>query len=219
MNTSTVSTIKDRSVIDYGLGHGLLCDHQGAPYRFRDQIRQLQKIAEPNQPSGIVEQAGLTIAHLPRPKILFDPPIKHEDYQVPVDPSVSTFFVFPFLGRTKQLRFPSESLDLGYDTRGEIDQYLDDIQSAGSCNILKAWLPLAQVSIEKDEGLEFPSTVSRWQTLAVREMEIDEIPGSAHDVASTYDLEFLTKTYTPTQIRQIFALRNVSVLKFNKILK
>ncbi|KAG8669046.1 hypothetical protein FPOAC2_08358 [Fusarium poae] len=208
MNTSTVSTIKDRSVIDYGLGHGLLCDHQGAPYRFRDQIRQLQKIAEPNQPSGIVEQAGLTIAHLPRPKILFDPPIKHEDYQVPVDPSVSTFFVFPFLGRTKQLRFPSESLDLGYDTRGEIDQYLDDIQSAGSCNILKAWLPLAQVSIEKDEGLEFPSTVSRWQTLAVREMEIDEIPGSAHDVASTYDLEFLTKTYTPTQIRQIFALRN-----------
>ncbi|XEV05742.1 hypothetical protein FSHL1_011029 [Fusarium sambucinum] len=209
MSTSTVSTIKNRPVIDYGLAHGLLYDHRGAPYRLQDQIRQLQKTAELSQPGGIIEQAGLTIAHLPRPKILLsEPPTKHEDYQVPVDPFVSAFSVFPFLGRAKQLRFPPESLDLGYDTRGEVDQYRDDIQSAGSCNIIKTWLPLAQVSIEKDEGLEFPSTVSRWKTLALREMEVDEIPDSTHDVVSTYDHEFLTKTYTPTQIREIFVLRN-----------
>ncbi|EKJ72603.1 hypothetical protein FPSE_07240 [Fusarium pseudograminearum CS3096] len=210
MSTSTVSTIGNRPVINYGLEHDLLCDHRGAPYRFRDQIRQLQKTAESSQPGGIVEQADLTTAHLPRPKILFEPPAKHEDYQVPVDPVVSAHSVFSFLGRTKRLRFPPESLDLGYDTRGEFEQYLDDIQSARSCNIIKTWLPLAQVNNEKDEGLEFPSTVSRWQTLALREMEVDEKPYPTHDMESTYNHHILPKTFTLRQIREIFALRNCS---------
>ncbi|RGP76262.1 hypothetical protein FSPOR_251 [Fusarium sporotrichioides] len=210
MSSSTVSTIRNRPIIDYDRGHALLCDHRGAPYRFKDQIRQLQKTAEPSQPGGIVEQAGLTTAHLPRPKILLEPPVEHEDYQAPVDPFVSDFSVYSFLGRTKRLRFPSESLDLGYDTRGEVQQYLDDVQSAKSCNILRTWLPLAQVNTEKDEGLKFPSTVSRWQTLALREMEVNETPGSAHDAASTYDHEFRAETFTPMQIREIFDLRSYS---------
>ncbi|KAM0297972.1 hypothetical protein HYE67_003469 [Fusarium culmorum] len=210
MSTFTVSTIGNHPVINYGLEHDLLCDHRGAPYRFRDQICQLQKTAEPSQPGGIVEQAGLTTAHLPRPKILFEPPAKHEDYQVPVDPVVSAYSVFSFLGRAKRLRFPPESLDLGYDTRGEVEEYLDDIQSARSCNIIKTWLPLAQVNTEKDEGLEFPSTVSRWQALALREMEVDETPYPTHDMESTYDHHILPKTLTPRQIREIFALRNYS---------
>jgi hypothetical protein len=164
----------------------------------------------------LVEQAGLAATRLPRPKIIFDSPTKSEDYQVPVDPFVSASSVFSFLGRTKWLRFPPESLDLGYDSKGEVEQYLHDIQSTRSCNILTTWLPLAQVNIEKDEGLGFPSTVSRWQTLALREMEVDEIPAPALDLGSTYHHEFLTKTYTPLQIREIFGLTTVSVLKLKQ---
>jgi hypothetical protein len=167
----------------------------------------------PTQPGGLVEQSGLIATQLPRPKFIFEPYTKHEDYQVPVDPPVSAYSVFPFLGQTKQLRFPSESLDLGYDTKGELEQYLHDVQCAKSCNILTTWLPLARVNIENDEALEFPSTVLRWQALALRKLEADETPNPAQNTIATHDQDYTTKPYTSAQLREIFSLGTVSISK------
>ncbi|RGP80866.1 hypothetical protein FLONG3_1014 [Fusarium longipes] len=217
MSAAPVSTMGNRAVIEHDPEEILFYDHQGAPYRFQDQIHQLQKTAESTQPGRMVEQAGLVSTNLPRPKISFEPSVKHEDHKASADPSVSDFSVFSFLKRIRQLRVPPESLDLGYNTRGEVEEYLHSIQLARSCNIFIEWLPLAQVGIENDEGLEFPSTVSRWQTLALRKMEVSETPAPALDVVSTYDTDFLADTYTPIQIRDTFNLRDCSSPYLNPV--
>ncbi|CAG7564066.1 unnamed protein product [Fusarium equiseti] len=210
MSTATASTTRSRTTIDYDPDEDCFRDHRGPPYRLQDHIRQLRQTAVPTRPGGLVEQSGLIATQLPRPKIIFEPYTKHEDYQVPVDPPVSAYSVFPFLGQTKQLRFPSESLDLGYDTKGELEQYLHDVQCAKSCNILTTWLPLARVNIENDEGLEFPSTVLRWQALALRKLEADEMPDPTQNTVATHDRNFTTKPYTSAQLREIFSLGTYS---------
>lgn len=209
MSTATTSTTRSRTTIDYDPEEDCFRDHRGPPYRFQDHIRRLRRTAVPTQPGDLVEQPGLIATQLPRPKIIFEPNTKHEEYQVPIDPPVSAYSIFPFLGRTKHLRFPSESLDLGYDTKGELDQYLHDVQCAKSCNILTTWLPLARVNIENDEGLEFPSTVLRWQALAQRKLEADEMPDPSEN--TTHDQDFTTTPCTPAQLREIFSLGTVSV--------
>lgn len=52
----------------------------------------------------------------------------------------------------------------------DTQQYLDDIYSKRFCNVLNEWLPLSPVDIDRDEGLEFSSASSRWQKLALREI-------------------------------------------------
>ncbi|RBR17871.1 uncharacterized protein FIESC28_06310 [Fusarium coffeatum] len=208
MSTATTSTTRSRTTIDYDPEEDCFRDHRGPPYRFQDHIRRLRRTAVPTQPDCLVEQPGLIATQLPRPKIIFEPNTKHEDYQVPIDPPVSAYSVFPFLGQTKHLRFPSESLDLGYDTKGELEQYLHDVQCAKSCNILTTWLPLARVNIENDEGLEFPSTVLRWQALALRKLEADEMPVLSEN--TTHGQDFTTKPCTPSQLREIFSLGTYS---------
>ncbi|KAF5547877.1 hypothetical protein FPHYL_10094 [Fusarium phyllophilum] len=206
MNSTTASTARSREVVDYAIENQCFHNHQGAPYRFRDIVRQLRETAEPAKENGLIDQPGLTAAPLPRTKIALEPSLDDGSYQIPMDTKVPTSSVFRFLGQTKSLRLPSESIDTGYDLQKELSQYLQDIQIASSCNILTQWLPLTYVSAEKDEGLGFPSTISRWQTLALRELEGDEPTVTESDHASFYTQRTPNQACTPDQIRQIFSL-------------
>ncbi|KAF4445115.1 hypothetical protein F53441_10957 [Fusarium austroafricanum] len=190
MSSTTTSTVKSRDVVDYALEQDCFYNHQDTPYQFRHLAGQLQASMEPSKPDGLVGQPGLTTTTLPRTKIILEPLLDHETYTIPTDPVVSSALVFPFLGQTQSRRLPSESIDIG------------------SCNILTQWLPLIYVSTESDEGLEFPSTVSRWQALALRELEGDESIPSEHDLGLTHDQDIQKKVHTPKQIREIFSLND-----------
>ncbi|KAF5548993.1 hypothetical protein FNAPI_8142 [Fusarium napiforme] len=206
MSSTTASTARSQQVVDYAIENQCFHNHQGAPYRFRDIVRQLRESAEPAKENGLVDQPGLTAAPLPRTKIALEPFLEDESYDIPIDPKVPASSVFRFLGQTKSLRLPSESIDTGHNLQKELSQYLQDIRIASSCNILTQWLPLTYVSTEKDEGLVFPSTISRWQTLALRELEGDEPTFTESDHASFYTQQAPNQACTPDQIRQIFSL-------------
>ncbi|KAF5681637.1 hypothetical protein FDENT_8004 [Fusarium denticulatum] len=206
MSSNTASTARSREVVDYAIENQCFHNHQGAPYRFRDIARQLRETTEPAKENGLVDQPGLTAAPLPRTKIALEPFLEDESYDIPIDLKVPSSSVFRFLGQTKSLRLPSESIDTGYDLQKELPQYLRDIQIASSCNILTQWLPLTYVSAEKDEGLGFPSIISRWQALALRELEGDEPTFTKSDHASLYTQQTPHQACTPDQIRQIFSL-------------
>ncbi|KAF5599399.1 hypothetical protein FPANT_3451 [Fusarium pseudoanthophilum] len=206
MSSITSSTARSREVVDYAIENQCFHNHHGAPYRFRDIVRQLRETAEPAKENGLVDQPGLTAAPLPRTKIALEPFLEDESYDIPVDPKVPASSVFRFLDQTKSLRLPSETIDTGHDLQKELSQYLQDIQIASSCNILTQWLPLTYVSAEKDEGLGFPSTISRWQTLALRELEGDEPTFTEFDHALFYTQQTPNQACTPDQIRQIFSL-------------
>ncbi|KAF4444682.1 hypothetical protein FACUT_459 [Fusarium acutatum] len=206
MSSTTASTARSREVVDSAIENQCFHNHQGAPYRFRDIVRQIRETAEPAKENGLIDQPGLTAAPLPRTKIALEPFLDNESYEIPIDPKVPASSVFRFLGQTKSLRLSSESIDTGYDLQKELSQYLQDIQIASSCNILTQWLPLSHVSTEKDEGLGFPSTISRWQTLALRELEGDEPIFTQSDHASFYTQQTPNQACTPDQIRHIFSL-------------
>ncbi|KAF5713380.1 hypothetical protein FMUND_7991 [Fusarium mundagurra] len=206
MSSTTASTARSREVVDYAIENHCFHNHQGAPYRFRDIVRQLRETTEPAKENGLIDQAGLTAAPLPRTKIALEPFLDAESYETPIDPKVPSSSVFRFLGQTKSLRLPSENIDTGYDLEKELSQYLQDIQIASSCNILTQWLPLSYVSTEKDEGLGFPSTISRWKTLALRELEGDEPTFTESDHASFCTQQTSTQACTPDQIRKMFSL-------------
>ncbi|KAF5625376.1 hypothetical protein F52700_9095 [Fusarium sp. NRRL 52700] len=206
MSGTATSTARNREVVDYAIENQCFYNHQGAPYRLRDIVRQLRETVAPAKANGIIDQPGLTAASLPLTKIALEPFLDDESYEIPIDPEVPASSVFRFLGQTKSLRLPSESIDTGYDLQKELSQYVQDIQMASSCNILTQWLPLSYVSAEKDEGLVFPSTVSRWQTLALRELEGDEPTFTESGHASFYTLQIPNQACTPDQIRQIFSL-------------
>ncbi|EWY96645.1 hypothetical protein FOYG_05276 [Fusarium oxysporum NRRL 32931] len=206
MSSTTTSTARNREVVDYATENQCFYNHQGAPYRFRDIVRQLRETAQLAKANGLIDQPGLTAAPLPRTKIALEPFLDDESYEIPIDPRVSASSVFRFLGQTKSLRLPSEIIDTGYDLQKELSQYLQDIQIASSCNILSQWLPLSYVTAEKDEGLGFPSTVSRWQTLALRELEGDEPTFTEPGHASFYTQQTPNQACTPDQIRQMLSL-------------
>ncbi|KAH7167748.1 hypothetical protein DER46DRAFT_682903 [Fusarium sp. MPI-SDFR-AT-0072] len=206
MSSTTASTVRSRDVVDYALKNKCFYNHQGSPYRFRDIVRQLRETAEPATADGLINQPGLSATPLPRTKITLEPFLNYESYGIPMDPEVSASSVFQFLGQTKGFRLPSEIIDTEYDLQKELSQYLQDIQIASSCNILTQWLPLSYVSVEKDEGLGFPSTVSRWQTLALRELEGGEPTFAEPGHASFYAQQTQNQACTPDQIRQIFSL-------------
>ncbi|KAI7770717.1 hypothetical protein LZL87_004504 [Fusarium oxysporum] len=206
MSSTTASTVRSRDVVDYALKNKCFYNHQGSPYRFRDIVRQLRETAEPATADGLINQPGLSATPLPRTKITLEPFLNYESYGIPMDPEVSASSVFQFLGQTKGFRLPSEIIDTEYDLQKELSQYLQDIQIASSCNILTQWLPLSYVSVEKDEGLRFPSTVSRWQTLALRELEGGEPTFAEPGHASFYAQQTQNQACTPDQIRQIFSL-------------
>jgi hypothetical protein len=208
--SSSTSTSEGREVINYALEQHCFCDHRAAPYRFRDQLQQLTATAEPTEVDGLVRQPGLTARPLPRPKVPTEPLANYEDYDLATEPDVTSYSIFPFLQRTKQLRLPPETMDPGYDIKKEMTQYLNDIQLAKTCNILTQWLPLSHVSNRSDEGLEFPSTVSRWQSLALRELEAVETAGFEQNLAMIHEDNMLGKTCTPERVREIFLLGNVS---------
>ncbi|KAF5022283.1 hypothetical protein F66182_5660 [Fusarium sp. NRRL 66182] len=204
MASKTSSTIKDSNAVNYALGKCCFHDHQDAPYRFCDQIHQIRATAEPTSADGLVEQPGLTATPLPRAEILLEPRTDHEFHTMSVDKSISASSFFSFLPRTKQLRLPSEAIDPGHDLKKEFEQYLHDIQVAKSCNILAQWLPLSHVITENDEGLEFPSTVLRWQTSALREFEANVTPSSGKGSALIHDADTSSQSYTQAQLREIF---------------
>jgi hypothetical protein len=210
MSSTTTSTARSREVVDYATENQCFYNHQSAPYRFRDIVGQLRETAELAKANGLIDQPGLTAAPLPRTKIALEPFLDDESYEIPIDPKVSASSVFRFLGQTKSLRLPSEIIDTGYDLQKELSQYLQDIQIASSCNILTQWLPLSYVIAEKDEGLGFPSTVSRWQTLALRELEGDEPTFMEPGHASFYTQQTPNQACTPDQIRQMLSLDKVS---------
>ncbi|KAM0225412.1 hypothetical protein ACHAPQ_002668 [Fusarium lateritium] len=103
-------------------------------------------------------------------------------------------------------------MDTGYDIQKETMQYLSDIQFANTCNILTQWLPLCHVNDRNDEGLEFPSTVSRWQSLALRELEADETAGFEQGLAMIHKGNMLQEACTPEQVREAFLLRKTKPL-------
>ncbi|KAH6958398.1 hypothetical protein DER45DRAFT_221911 [Fusarium avenaceum] len=204
----TTSTITSRDVINYALEQQCFYDHRASPYRLCDQLRQLKATAEPTEADGLIRQPGLIARPLPRPKVPTEPLANYEDYDVTTDLDVQSYYIFPFLQRTKQLRLPPETMDTGYDMKKEMKQYLNDIQLANTCNILTQWLPLSHVSNRSDEGLEFPSTVSRWQSLALRELEAVETASFELGIALMQEDNMLEKTCRPEQVRGIFLLGN-----------
>ncbi|KAF7544228.1 hypothetical protein G7046_g9826 [Stylonectria norvegica] len=198
-------------------------DHQGAPFRFRDQISQLQTTIQPVQSDGLIHQSGLTTASLPFPVIDLDPTGESDQLPTGFHPSspepVFDSFMFTDLGGLSNLRIPSESLDLGVDLKQEFRQYLTEIHMKSTCNLSNEWLPLSPVDISKDEGLSLSSTSSRWQSLALRELEHGtlEVPEEAHNLVleaegsgqSTYP-QWLDKVDLGLEQRSRVALEPVS---------
>ncbi|CAM1511684.1 Fc.00g091970.m01.CDS01 [Cosmosporella sp. VM-42] len=158
-------------------------DHQTAPFRFRDQLRQIQSTIQPVQSDGLILQPGLVAVSLPAPDLNFDSvdesdelltdPYSYLEDSAP--PTVRSLLHVPCLN-TKYL--PRETLDLGYDFMKDIQQYSNNIRSKRGCNISEEWLPLSPINIEKDEGLPFSSASSRWQSLALHALDHEEIETS-----------------------------------------
>ncbi|KAM5375268.1 hypothetical protein ACJZ2D_006097 [Fusarium nematophilum] len=176
-------------------------DCQSTPFRLQDHLPQLQSALLPVGPDNLVHQPGLVNSDLPDPEIQVDHLADDNACSIPTDPTVPSRALFSCLGETKQLRFAPEPMDPGYNLDNDLQQYSNDLHLKRSCNILGEWLPLAPVNIEKDEGLVFPSTSSRWQLLALRELERETIPG-AEEVIRLLEEENLLNQKNQVKWRQ-----------------
>lgn len=164
-------------------------DHRGAPFRFKDQIDKIEKTALPVQQDGLVNQHGLTAIPLPFPEV----DLELEEFQRPLEPS-TPIHENEILDPQKLLQFsvandlylPKEDLDLGYDFGKEFARYQCDVQLKRQCNLSNEWLPFCFVDVEKDEGLGLTSTSSRWQILALRELEREGI----EDIDEDFELSW-----------------------------
>ncbi|KAH7150506.1 hypothetical protein B0J13DRAFT_289844 [Dactylonectria estremocensis] len=162
-----------RSAAEYALAHQCFRDHRGPPFQFHDHIHDIQKTSQQVKSDGLVHQPGLIKKRLPLPVVdlELDAPeqILTRACSSPSNPPQS--FIDPAAFRAlSDLRLSPEPLDLGYDTKKDLQQYVEDINSKRFCNILNEWLPLCRVDVDKDEGLNFPSASDRWQKLALREI-------------------------------------------------
>lgn len=177
-------------------------DYRGAPFRFKDKIENIKKTALPVQRDGLVSQHGLTAIPLPFPEV----DLELEESQRPLRPS-SRIHENETLHPHKLLHFsvanglylPKENLDLGYDFGKEFARYQCDVQLKRQCNLSNEWLPFCFVDVEKDEGLSLTSTSSRWQILALRELEREGIKDSGEDFGVSWAPHGLT---TPSQYSQ-----------------
>lgn len=134
----------------------------------RETIQQVES-------DGLIHQPGLVATHLPFPEIDLDlidgPEPMLASPCSPPDPTISASFIDAAAFRAfRELRISPEPLDLGFDIKKDTQKFLDDIYSKRFCNVLNEWLPLSPVDIDKDQGLEFSSASSRWQMLALREI-------------------------------------------------
>ncbi|KAH8736539.1 hypothetical protein BGZ61DRAFT_341108 [Ilyonectria robusta] len=169
------SDAESRSAAEYALAQQCFRDHRGAPYRFQDQIRDMRETIQQVESDGLIHQPGLVATHLPFTEIDLDlidgPEPMLASPCSPPDPTISASFIDPAAFRTfRELRISPEPLDLGFDIKKDTQQFLDDIYSKRFCNVLNEWLPLSPVNTDKDQGLEFSSASSRWQMLALREI-------------------------------------------------
>ncbi|KAF5678819.1 hypothetical protein FHETE_1060 [Fusarium heterosporum] len=204
----STSASEGENVINYANKHHCFYNHTAAPYRFYDQLRHIEASAEPTKADGFVDQADLMTIPLPHPIIQTEPLLNHEFYEPPTDPNIPASLIFPSLRTNGHTRLPLEMIDTGFDMKKEITQYLNDVQAANSCDLLIQWLPLSYVSTENDESLEFPSTVSRWQTLASRELQSVETTVSQQSLLSLHDQDMFREVCTPVRVRDIFCLSN-----------
>ncbi|KAF4988727.1 hypothetical protein FGRMN_9595 [Fusarium graminum] len=204
----STSASDGEDAINYANEHHCFCNHTAAPYRFHDQLRHIEASAEPTKADGFVVQADLMTIPLPRPMIQTEPLFDHEFYEPPTDPNIPSSLVFPSLRPHVPTRLSLEMIDTGFDMKKEITQYLNDVQVANSCDLLTQWLPLSYVSTKNDESLEFPSTVSRWQTLALRELESVGTTVSQQSLPSLHDQDMFRESCTPARIQDIFCLSN-----------
>ncbi|RSL51892.1 hypothetical protein CEP53_008281 [Fusarium sp. AF-6] len=188
--------------IDYALKTGCFCHHNDAPYRFQDHLSQLRTTLLQVESDGLVHQPGVIDIPLPRPQIQLQPPPDDEIYSLPVDPTVPSTALFPFLGQTKQLRLPY--LDTEHNLEEDFQQYSTDIYNKSCCDILSEWLPLSPVSIDKDEALDFSSTAIRWKLLADRELELEAISDSEETLKILHEGEISNQTEC---YDDLFALR------------
>ncbi|KAK7427475.1 hypothetical protein QQZ08_006081 [Neonectria magnoliae] len=153
-------------------------DYKGPPYRFHDQIADLQKTVHQADSDGLVPQPGLRAIRLSFSEINLDVDAPEEGLRSFSSPPISPLVSFNDLAAfrvLRELRISPEPLDVEHNIKKELQQYLDGIRSEQSCNILNEWLPLSPVDIDRDEGLEFSSASSRWQKLALRELERETI--------------------------------------------
>ena len=184
----------------YARDRGCFCDHRGAPFRFEDQIDRVKPTILSVGRDGLVHQKGLPSISLPSPE--FDSEL--EESLRPLRPfstdyTTTSYVKLPQFSRNGDIYLPKDYVDLGYDTRKEIDEYQCEIQSKCNPSLSDIWLPLYPIDIEKDEGLQFPSTSSRWQFLALRQLECEKIEIVCDDIDSaetTNGSELVTQLLT-----------------------
>lgn len=163
---------------EYGRREKCFYNHRRAPFRFKDSVRFIQKTSKSARSDELIHQDGLVDMPLPYSETCLDseqldPPPSGRYLISNQDELPSNLWHLPF--HLKGLHLPKETLDLGFDITQEIRQYTLDIHLKRNCTLASVWLPLCSTDVEKDEGLAFPSSSSRWQSLALRELESEAI--------------------------------------------
>ncbi|KAF4460071.1 hypothetical protein FALBO_13158 [Fusarium albosuccineum] len=205
MSSSTVSTGQGAGAAKYALSEGCFYHHRDAPYRFQDQLHQLQTTRLPVETDGLVHQPGLVDTPLSHPRIQLDsPPADHYEDSLLIDDIVPRPTVSSSERNIRQLRFPRETLDLGHNLDQDFRKYMNDVHEKRSCNIFGEWLPLSPVNNNRDEGIEFPYTTSRWQLLALRELERESISISEKALPDLLGEDSTKQMNDPTWRRELF---------------
>lgn len=163
---------------EYGRKQKCFYDHQAAPFRFKDQARLIQSTSGSVQPNGLIQQDGLVATSLPYPEPGFDseqldPPSSSRYLMLDQDKQRQNLWQLPPI--FSEIYLPNETFDLGSDLMEDMRQYTIDVRLKRNCSLSGTWLPLCPTDSDKDEGLIFPPTSSRWQSLALRELESEVI--------------------------------------------
>ncbi|KAI9158254.1 hypothetical protein HJFPF1_06246 [Paramyrothecium foliicola] len=164
---------------EYARIEGCFRDYTAAPFCLHNHLSQLRLTRLPTDWDGLVHQEGLHRARLVgRPVDLEDDLIlkgrEQEILSVLSRDDLQSYGMWQFWS-LQALKLPCDELDLGSNLVADCDEYIEEVMTKSSIDILSEWLPLTHVRTDFDEGLAFPPTLGRLSMLMQREAECESL--------------------------------------------
>ncbi|KAL7819856.1 hypothetical protein V8C26DRAFT_419515 [Trichoderma gracile] len=174
---------------EYGRREKCFINHRRHPFTFQSHLSSIQSTKEAVEKDGLVAQAGLRTAALPKPQsteeILEQDECHSNDLERFLEESPSKPSLSYSGNPLTDLYLPVGELDLGSCPEKDLQGYLQ-----------QQWLPLSQIRTERDEGLDFPHELERLWAQLHREYDVDR-PILSEAAANLYQYSCLDPVSPP----------------------
>lgn len=190
------------SADSYGRFEGCFRDHRDRPFRFKDQIRSIRHACEETDAQGLVVQTGLVAASLPNSTINLDAgaiPDLYAFYESSYDSNIGLKSAEPWYPSSwaQELQLPLETPVLATNPADDVRLYLAAVKEKQSSDIIDKWLPLSTTRDDKDEGLAFPQSSARFQSLLYREFDHECVSTSKDALVLVEEVQNICRPLTP----------------------